>query len=560
MNNITKLSFVFVLLIAIVSLLPVVSSAAPEDISGTVFEDLNGNGSRDGGEAGISGVTVQMANPLGGSASTTTDSSGDYVFTAPDVVTGTHTIEVIVPGGYTATGPTSLSVDKADGSEAGGNDFGLAPPATPTPTETPTATATAVAPTSTATPTAGLASVWGYTYNDLNGNGSRDSGEPAVGNVSLSIVGGPGGSGSNSNSGSNGYYLFPSLPNGVYSLQVFWSSVNYQATSPDIVPVLINGSDVVIDFGGQPLATLTPSPTTVVNTPTATPTGTRPSRSISFTVDDEEIKEGECVDFEWTVLGDIAEVTFRKNDGSRVTVNPVDERDECPEKDTEYELRVKWLDSTTESRTLKVDVKPKSSSGGSNPAPTATPVPGLGTPVPGGSNSPSLMADPYQGAAGETFAFVASGFTGGEAINIGLAQPDGSVVGLPAQQANSSGSFAFSYNTQAGDQTGLYTMIAEGQSSHLRASIAFFVADAATPTPVAVVINSGPNGLSGGVVSQPQASPTTPSDEQPLLANQDPLLANIQVAALDENAATGASPAALGAEKQQVLPGQGGVK
>ena len=47
-------------------------------ISGTVFDDLNVNGNKDSGEAGIAGATVTVTDDLGNTVTATTDSSGNY--------------------------------------------------------------------------------------------------------------------------------------------------------------------------------------------------------------------------------------------------------------------------------------------------------------------------------------------------------------------------------------------------------------------------------------------------------------------------------------------------
>ncbi|HEY4597507.1 MAG TPA: SdrD B-like domain-containing protein, partial [Thermoanaerobaculia bacterium] len=54
----------------------------------------NANGLQDSGEAGLSGVTVQLLDSLGNVlATTTTNSSGNYTFTA--LVAGTYTVKIV---------------------------------------------------------------------------------------------------------------------------------------------------------------------------------------------------------------------------------------------------------------------------------------------------------------------------------------------------------------------------------------------------------------------------------------------------------------------------------
>jgi uncharacterized repeat protein (TIGR01451 family)/LPXTG-motif cell wall-anchored protein len=67
-----------------------------------VWNDTNGNGIQDSGEAGISGVTVSLKS-AGGTllSTTTTDGSGIYHFN--NLCAATYIVEVSTPSGYTAT-------------------------------------------------------------------------------------------------------------------------------------------------------------------------------------------------------------------------------------------------------------------------------------------------------------------------------------------------------------------------------------------------------------------------------------------------------------------------
>ncbi len=81
---------------------------ADSAISGTKFEDMNGDGMQDPGEPGMAGVTVYIdANNNGlldsGERSTTTDENGDYVLDA--LPAGEHVVREIVPDNYAQTAP-----------------------------------------------------------------------------------------------------------------------------------------------------------------------------------------------------------------------------------------------------------------------------------------------------------------------------------------------------------------------------------------------------------------------------------------------------------------------
>jgi hypothetical protein len=73
---------------------------------GVKFEDLNGNGVRDGGEPGVQGVTIFIDTDKDGvldadERSTVTDANGNYKFFG--VSLGTHQIDEVVPAGSTQT-------------------------------------------------------------------------------------------------------------------------------------------------------------------------------------------------------------------------------------------------------------------------------------------------------------------------------------------------------------------------------------------------------------------------------------------------------------------------
>ncbi len=100
-------------------------------ISGTVFYDLNGNGTMDPGESGLSGIQVTLTPAGTGGGPTTpivlyTDSNGDYEFgnLAPDdytIVVGSG------PTGYTITTSTTDSGPLTENESDEDNNFGFQP-------------------------------------------------------------------------------------------------------------------------------------------------------------------------------------------------------------------------------------------------------------------------------------------------------------------------------------------------------------------------------------------------------------------------------------------------
>jgi LPXTG-site transpeptidase (sortase) family protein len=102
----------------------------PGSISGTVYNDLNGNGGFDTGEPGIENVTVTLYDGSDNLiVTTTTDASGNYSF--PNLPAGDYYVVESDPSGYTSTGDVDGSangVNRIDvtlnaGDNSTGNDF-----------------------------------------------------------------------------------------------------------------------------------------------------------------------------------------------------------------------------------------------------------------------------------------------------------------------------------------------------------------------------------------------------------------------------------------------------
>ena len=93
---------------------------APSTVSGTVFTDQNADGVKNGSDAGLSGVTVEL---LGANnavlATTTTGSNGSYSFTG--VAPGSDTVKVIAPNGEQFSTASSEAVTVTSGSSASFN-------------------------------------------------------------------------------------------------------------------------------------------------------------------------------------------------------------------------------------------------------------------------------------------------------------------------------------------------------------------------------------------------------------------------------------------------------
>lgn len=129
---------------------PVSGTGDQGTLLGAVFNDLNGNGVQDEREPGIGGVFVI----LDGVQATTTSSSGLYRFDG--VPSGAHTLVEADPADFVSTTPNTRAIFLTSGGMAAAN-FG----------------------------DQARGSISGVVFNDSNGNGYQDVGEPGIGNVIL---------------------------------------------------------------------------------------------------------------------------------------------------------------------------------------------------------------------------------------------------------------------------------------------------------------------------------------------------------------------------------------
>ena len=152
----------------------------PSTISGTLFEDLDGDGAaQEPGEAALAGreVYLDADNDLvkdAGEASATSDGSGAYAIAG--VNPGTYTLRQVLPGGWTCTlpSPCSYSVTVSSGN-ATGRDFGSRT------TGSIAGTAYEDLDADGAAQEAGEAGLAGRTvFLDTDDDGTRDGGETAT--------------------------------------------------------------------------------------------------------------------------------------------------------------------------------------------------------------------------------------------------------------------------------------------------------------------------------------------------------------------------------------------
>lgn len=174
-------------------------------IGDTVWEDNNGNGIQDGGEAGIANATVELRDAGGNVVlTTTTDSDGQYKFS---IGSGTYVVAVTAPKGYVTTAQDAGSDDTVDSDI---DESGL------------TGAITVAKGDVYDSADAGLyryASISSTVWNDTDGDGKLDTNESGIGGVSVSLLDAQGKVVATAATDAEGHYQFGDLKPGTYSLQ-----------------------------------------------------------------------------------------------------------------------------------------------------------------------------------------------------------------------------------------------------------------------------------------------------------------------------------------------------
>ncbi len=190
-------------------------------IAGTIFNDLNGNGSWDGGEPGLSGIRVRLS--CSAAETTFTNGNGSYAFNT--LSAGSYTVTEDLPAGWMRTYPAgsgySIIIDSTNLHRIA-VDFGNFLPA----------------------------SISGLKFNDYNGDGMRDPDEPGIPGWPIRLAGAET---LRTVTDSLGYYRFTGLGPGAFAVQetarVFW----YQSRPAGIGSYSISirsGLDTTgLDFG-----------------------------------------------------------------------------------------------------------------------------------------------------------------------------------------------------------------------------------------------------------------------------------------------------------------------
>lgn len=158
-------------------------------ISGTKFSDLNGNGIRDAGEPGLAGWTIVLTKPDTTTVSTVTDSNGDYALGS--LFIGTYTVSEVMQAGWLQTAPAGGTYTFAinAGDHLSGADFGNFQ----------------------------FGTISGMKFNDINGNGMKDAGEPGLAGWTI-VLTKPDGTTMTTTTDASGNYTFMNLGPGAYTV------------------------------------------------------------------------------------------------------------------------------------------------------------------------------------------------------------------------------------------------------------------------------------------------------------------------------------------------------
>jgi hypothetical protein len=208
-------------------------------IGGAKFQDTNGNGVRDAGEPGLQGITVFLdTNNNGrldaGEVSTTTDVNGNYTFV--NVGPGTYNVREVQQAGFTQTTANPAVIVASSGANVSGELFGNFQ----------------------------LISISGNKFQDSNGNGVRNAGEPGLQGVVIFLDANNNGvldAGERSTTTDrNGNFTFTNLGLGTYRVREVGQVGFVQMTNnPANIVVTTSGASVTgVRFGNIPVANLIP--------------------------------------------------------------------------------------------------------------------------------------------------------------------------------------------------------------------------------------------------------------------------------------------------------------
>ncbi|MCB1029049.1 MAG: DUF11 domain-containing protein [Microthrixaceae bacterium] len=235
-------------------------------IGDVVFYDLDGDGIQDDNEPGAAGITVELlqnGQPVDGQPAVQTGASGAYSFGS--LVPGDYSVRFTAPSGFVFS-PTGAGTPATDSdAEPDGNNpsLGTTPATSLTSGETDNTWDAGLVGTGT---------LGDFVWDDLNGDGIQDGGEPGLKDVTVTLTwAGPdgklGGDDSDDDvvigsmpTGDDGAYLFENLPPGTYGVTLTDVPAGYLPTgdldgvaSPSTATATLGAGQnrLDVDFGYQ---------------------------------------------------------------------------------------------------------------------------------------------------------------------------------------------------------------------------------------------------------------------------------------------------------------------
>ena len=203
-------------------------------IGDTTWSDTDGDGTFDSAEPGLGGVTVTLLKDVDGNASyettvATAATAGSGVYSFAGLSAGDYSVVVTTPVGLTPSTATTFNRTLAAGASDLTADFGFEPPAPPD-----------------------GASVGDRVWDDTDGDGVQDSGEPGLVGVTVTLLSDPDSDGlfdttvSSIATTADGAYAFSNLPPATYRVVVTPPS-GRTPTTPTAVTVPLGAGQTVTD-------------------------------------------------------------------------------------------------------------------------------------------------------------------------------------------------------------------------------------------------------------------------------------------------------------------------
>jgi protocatechuate 3,4-dioxygenase beta subunit len=230
---------------------------APSTVTGTVFNDLNADGTQEAGDPGLSGQTVSLLSGTTVVATTTTGAGGSYSFAG--VAPGSYTVSVTKLAGdtFSPVGTSNTLPDSAV-SAAG------------------TASVTAISGSTTIVnageyaPPVGTGTISSMVFFDGLADGTYHVGDPGVEGVTVKLLSGTTVVATTTTT-STGAYSFTGVTPGNYTIQVVApAGMSYSATEHA-------SGNPLLDSDVNPTTGITDTVTVAANAPASSSTATSPA-------------------------------------------------------------------------------------------------------------------------------------------------------------------------------------------------------------------------------------------------------------------------------------------